>query len=158
MHENVLWRPLIEEISQDLRALHATLLALEREAYVRRHGPITNTQLLGLLLNDPTFAWMRGLSKLMADVDSLLDQPQIEDADAAAVRLELDRLFTNSPPFSTEYLQRLHENPTLAMDHGRAREVMSRLPDAAVEDQADLLHRRHAWREATKHKHRTKDS
>src|SRR5262245_7676015 len=112
-------RELIEELAGRLRALHAALVALEREAYERRHGPLTSTQLLHLLMTDQAFAWLRAMSMLMADIDALLDRSVIETEDAAAVRVELDRLLTETPPFSTEYLARLQQHPTLAVDHGR---------------------------------------
>ena len=149
-----MWRVPIEELAARLRTLHSALMAMEREAYERRHGPVTRTQLLHLLMSDAAFAWLRSMSALMADIDALLDRKAIAEEDAVAVRLELDRLLTETPPFSTEYLARLQQSPHLAVDHGRVREAMSRLPAAAVEDQADLLHRRHQWAEHWKHKRR----
>jgi hypothetical protein len=149
-----MWRVPIEELAARLRTLHAALMAIEREAYERQHGPLTSTQLLHLLMSDPTFAWLRSLSALMADIDALLDRAEIDEEDAAAVRLELDRLLTQTPPFTTEYLARLQQSPHLAVDHGRVREVMGRLPARPVENQADLLHRRHQWAEHWKHKKR----
>jgi len=149
-----MWRVPIEELAARLRTLHGALMAIEREAYERRHGPVTSTQLLHLLVSDAAFAWLRSMSALMADIDALLDRKAIAEEDAVAVRLELDRLLTETPPFSTEYLARLQQSTQLAVDHGRVREAMSRLPAAAVEDQADLLHRRHQWAEHWKHKRR----
>src|SRR5215471_16443722 len=149
-----MWRVPIEELAARLRTLHAALVAIEREAYERRHGPVTSTQLLHLLMSDPAFTWLRSMSALMADIDALLDRAEILDEDAAAVHLELDRLLTQTPPFSTEYLARLQQSPHLAVDHGRVREALGRLPPATVEDQAELLHRRHQWAEHWKHKRR----
>jgi hypothetical protein len=149
------WRAPIQELAARLRTLHAALVAIERDAYERRQGPLTSAQLLHLLMNDPAFAWLRPMSMLMADVDALLDRATIDEEDAAAVRLELDRLLTTTPAFSIEYLARLQQSPTLAVDHGRVREAMSRLPLARAENQADLLHRRHKWAEHWKHKKRS---
>src|SRR5207245_7605200 len=98
----------IEQLGARLRTLHGALVEIARACYEREHGPFGSPQLLHLLLHDASFAWLRALSMLMADVDSLLDRPSsIEAEDAAAVRLELDRLLTGSPPFSTEYAQYL---------------------------------------------------
>jgi hypothetical protein len=146
------WRAPIETLGQRLRTLHAALVALERETYERGHGPLTSAQLLHLLMTDAAFSWLRAMSMLMADIDALLDNPDVSDEDAAAVRLELDRLLTATTPFSTEYLARLQVSPTLAVDHGRVRDAMSQLPQAAAPDQAQLLHRRHQWAQRSKHK------
>ena len=37
-----LWRVPIEQLGERLRTLHAALVALEREAYERRNGPVTS--------------------------------------------------------------------------------------------------------------------
>lgn len=148
------FREAIEELARRLRTLHAALMALDRDAYERKHGPLTSAELLNLLMTHADFAWLRALSMLMADVDALLDRTLIAPEDAAAVRLELDRLLTQTQPFSDQYLARLQQSPTLAVDHGRVREVMNRLPAPKPADQADLLHRRHQWAEHWKHKKR----
>ena len=149
-----MWREPIEELGRRLRVLHAALMTIDRETYERKHGPLTSAELLNLLMTHADFAWLRSLSMLMADIDALLDRPDVADEDAAAVRLELDRLLTATPPFSDQYLARLQQSPTLAVDHGRVREVMNRLPEAKPANQADLLHRRHQWAEHWKHKKR----
>jgi hypothetical protein len=149
-----MWREPIEELGRRLRTLHAALMAIDREQYERKHGPITSAELLNLLMTDADFAWLRALSMLMADVDALLDRADIPDEDAAAVRLELDKLLTETQPFSGEYLARLQQSPTLAVDHGRVREAMNKLPEPKPANQAELLHRRHQWAEHWKHKKR----
>src|SRR2546430_2752861 len=84
------WRRPIEQLGARLRTLHSALIEIARADYEREHGPVGGPQLLHLLLHDAGFAWLRALSMLMADIDSLLDRPSpIDSEDAAAVRLEL---------------------------------------------------------------------
>jgi hypothetical protein len=71
----------LHQLSKALLRLHKVLLDAERAAYERMHGPIaSNGAYLQLVLGDPAFAWLRHLSKLMAELD---DRADADDASAA---------------------------------------------------------------------------
>src|SRR5689334_12876398 len=60
----------LHQLSKELLRLHRALLDGERLAYERRHGPIaSNGQYLQLVLGHPDFAWLRHLSRLMAELE-----------------------------------------------------------------------------------------
>ena len=66
-------RDLLRELSARLLKLHKLLLEREREAYEEIHGPADAHQMLRLLLHEEQFAWLRPLSKLVAEMDDLVD-------------------------------------------------------------------------------------
>lgn len=68
----------LAEVRRALMRLHRSLIDSERPRFeARRGGAVTNTQLLGALLEDPFFQWMRPFSQLMASMDEALfgDEP-----------------------------------------------------------------------------------
>jgi len=50
------------EVRRGLLRLHKALIDAERGGFEASRGPLTNTQLLGALLDDPHFAWLRPYS------------------------------------------------------------------------------------------------
>lgn len=68
----------LAEVRRALMRLHKTLIDGERPRFeAHRGGAVTNTQLLGALLEDPFFQWLRPFSQLMAAMDEALfgDEP-----------------------------------------------------------------------------------
>lgn len=68
----------LAEVRRALMRLHKSLIDSERPRFeARRGGAVTNTQLLGALLEDPFFQWLRPFSQLMAAMDEALfgDEP-----------------------------------------------------------------------------------
>ncbi len=68
----------LAEVRRALMRLHKTLIDSERPRFeAHRGGAVTNTQLLGALLEDPFFQWLRPFSQLMAAMDESLfgDEP-----------------------------------------------------------------------------------
>lgn len=68
----------LAEVRRALMRLHKTLIDSERPRFEATRGAaVTNTQLLGALLEDPFFQWMRPFSQLMAAMDEALfgDEP-----------------------------------------------------------------------------------
>ena len=86
-------RDLMRELSARLLALHKLLLDREREAYEQMHGPADAGQMLRLLLHEEQFAWLRPLSKLVAQMDDLVDSDEpISKEDAERTYGEAFRL------------------------------------------------------------------
>jgi hypothetical protein len=68
----------LAEVRRALMRLHKSLIDSERPRFEARRGSaVTNTQLLGALLEDEFFQWMRPFSQLMAAMDEALfgDEP-----------------------------------------------------------------------------------
>jgi hypothetical protein len=64
-----------DEVLKRLLAWHRRLLELERIEYERTHGrTLSPFEFLKLLTSDSEFAWLRPLSKMMADFDSNADR------------------------------------------------------------------------------------
>lgn len=62
----------LAEVRRALMRLHKSLIDSERVLFEARRGPVSNTQLLTALLEDPFFQWMRPFSRLMASMDEAL--------------------------------------------------------------------------------------
>lgn len=79
----------LAEVRRALMRLHRTLIDSERPRFeARRGGAVSNTQLLGALLDDPFFQWMRPFSQLMAAMDEALfgDEPVTAEGARGFVR------------------------------------------------------------------------
>jgi hypothetical protein len=70
-------RERLHDLSRRLLRLHKVLLERERHAYEQRHGSIPSGALLGLVLDDEAFAWLRSLSALIADIDAVVDTDEL---------------------------------------------------------------------------------
>ena len=76
---------LLSDLRHALLRLHKTLLEWERGGYERIHGRQSSNDLLGALLNDPQFAWLRPMSQLIVRIDEILEgktPPMRNDVDA----------------------------------------------------------------------------
>ena len=79
----------LAEVRRALMRLHKALIDSERPRFEARRGSaVTNTQLLGALLDDPFFQWMRPFSQLMAAMDEALfgDEPVTAEGARGFVR------------------------------------------------------------------------
>lgn len=73
----------LTEVRRGLLRLHKTLIDAERAAFEDRTGPMSNTQFLGALLEEPFFAWLRPYSGLVARIDeALAGEEAMTDAQA----------------------------------------------------------------------------
>ena len=141
-----------------LRNLHRSLVERARRDYEREQRAIFGAgELLQLLTADPHFAWLRSLSELIVDLDVFLEvEPGPGDDDAAAVRVEAERLI--SPAAAAEgslgerYREYVLDDPQVAISHAEVRQALLRLPDPRDVDEAAVLHARHQFREASRHR------
>lgn len=79
----------LAEVRRALLRLHKALIDSERPRFEARRGSaVTNTELLGALLDDPFFQWMRPFSQLMAAMDEALfgDEPVTAEGAGGFVR------------------------------------------------------------------------
>ena len=131
-------RNAVKETALRLRDLHRHLIDATRAEYERTNGAVRNSsELLGLLLNHPSFAWLHGLSQLMADVDELLELDVFHDTDAGAVRREVEKLISPADGVDSEffdhYRKALQNDPEVILSHADVRNTISQLPSSAAE-------------------------
>ena len=120
----------LHQLSKALLRLHKTLLDGERAAYERRHGAITsNGTYLQLVLGDPAFAWLRNLSRLMAELDDLADS---DDASATEkipeLMSSLQTLLTpveGDDAFRGRYHEALQRDPETVLAHATVRNLLA---------------------------------
>jgi hypothetical protein len=120
-------RERLHDLSRRLLRLHKVLLERERHAYEQRHGSIPSGALLGLVLDDEAFAWLRSLSALIADIDAVVDtdEPVAHEGAQRALR-EARRLLKSGEggDFQDRYHVALQESPEVVMAHADVSRVL----------------------------------
>jgi hypothetical protein len=141
-------------LSEALQRLHGQVLQAERDIVDQPGG----LALLDKLVNDPQWAWLRPLSKLIADVDHVSAHAEApgpaEHAVAAAHVRGLvfgEGAELRHDGFLDHYRPLLQTDPALASTHGELRRLVREFP-AEPENESERLHARHAW--ATRFKQR----
>jgi hypothetical protein len=115
-------RERLTQLRNGLLLLHKSLLDSERALYERDVERIATTgQYLGLVLNDPWFAWLRELSQFIVMIDETLD---LEEPAGPA---DADRLITQarsliSPAegaigFAGKYYEIMQRDPGAVLAH-----------------------------------------
>ena len=115
-------RQRLTDMRNGLLRLHKSLLDSERELYERDVERITSTgQYLGLVMNDPFFAWLRELSQFIVVIDETLDLEE------PATMAEADRLVAqgrdlvspaeNGTGFGRRYYEVLQRDPNAVLAH-----------------------------------------
>ena len=66
-------RALLGELRRLLLQLHKTLIDWQRADYEQTHGRLQTTQLMNVIFNDPSFAWLRSMSGLIVRIDETLE-------------------------------------------------------------------------------------
>jgi hypothetical protein len=123
VHEPTLQR--LNQLRKPLLHLHKTLLELEREAYERTYGRIENTyEVLRLVMHDPWFAWLHGLSEIVVQIDEMLDAKEpLNESEATAIIDQTRVLLTpseNGSGFQKKYFSSLQQSPDVVLAHSEA--------------------------------------
>jgi hypothetical protein len=100
-------RALLVELRRLLLQLHKTLIDWQRAEYERDHGRLQTTQLLNVLFNDPSFAWLRSMSGLIVRIDETLEA-KTPEAETGTGPLVAGTRELTSPEAGTPYAQRYH--------------------------------------------------
>jgi hypothetical protein len=136
-----------------LQQLHSHILDTERQS----NPGIAGAALLDRLLNDPDWAWLRGLSSLMAEIDHVLAQREApSEADRAVAAAHIRGLLFGQGDLSNEtflarYRPLLQLNPSLASVHGELKALLNRQP-LEPENESERLHARHQWAVRCRHR------
>ena len=149
-----------QKLASALRDLHRALLERARRDYEReRGGGVTPGQLLQLLATYPYFEWLRSLSELMVDLDSLRDAaPALMEEVATAVRPAVEyfilvpRTKQAAHPFADRYWPYVQDDPHVAMAHAAVKQTIASWPLPQGTDAATLLHERHRLSEKARHR------
>jgi len=117
-------RERLKNMRNGLLRLHKSLLDSERAVYERDVARITSTgQYLGLVMDDPFFAWLRELSQFIVVVDEALDL----DLDGPESPVDADRLIAqareliapseNGIGFGRRYYEVMQDDPAVVLAH-----------------------------------------
>jgi len=111
----------IADLRSSLLDLHKSLMDAQRVRYEREHGRVrTPNEFLGLVLEHPSFAWLRSLSALIAQLDEWVEEKaERGDADFESMLLTLRSLIaTEGPPsFSKPYWDIVNDVPEVLVNH-----------------------------------------
>jgi hypothetical protein len=112
---------LLSDLRQALLRLHKTLLEWERSGYERIHGRQSSNDLLKALLNDPQFAWLRPMSRLIVRIDEILiDKTPPMRNDVEAIVSQVKALTSPNEAGNTyerRYDRALQEDPDAVFAH-----------------------------------------
>jgi hypothetical protein len=102
--------------------LHKALLDAQRIRYERDHGRIqTSSEFLGLVLEHPSFSWLRSLSALIAQLDEWLEEREERGEEELRALVEALRglLATDSTnaAFSKPYRELVDAVPEVLVEH-----------------------------------------
>ena len=120
-------RERLRDLSARLLLLHKLLLDRERHAYEQRRGPIRSGELLSRVLHDEEFAWLRVLSGMIAEIDSLADADDpLGPEGVQRMFRETYRLLKSGSrgDFQDKYYAALQESPDVIMAHADVSRVL----------------------------------
>ncbi len=115
-----------------LLKLHKSLMDCERALYERDVERITSTgQYLGLVMNDPWFAWLRELSQFIVTIDEMLDseeKPTAPDADRVIAQARnLLSPVEGAQGFAGKYYDLMQRDPGAVLAHSDMMKVFGTL-------------------------------
>jgi hypothetical protein len=122
-------RERLTALREALVNLHKTLLESERISYEASFGQISSPyQFLHLATNDPWFAWLAPMTRLIATADEKLDAREpLTAAQADALVDETRKLLVataDGEGFSRHYDEALQRSPEVIMAHAAAAKVI----------------------------------
>jgi hypothetical protein len=109
------------ELNLALRALHKALIQVARSDYERTLGPIGGPgMLLRLLMEDPSFSWLRPMSRIMVEIDELLEEETpLQSIKMAGFRERIEGMISTE-----QYLATLQLSPDVVMLHTALRKAL----------------------------------
>lgn len=122
----------LTDLRNALLQLHKILLDSERAIYERDvqriHSP---GQMLGLLMDDPWFAWLRDLSRFVVQIDERLDEEEpatnAEAAQFLSKARELLRPSEDGQGFEKRYFEALQRDPNVVLAHAATTRLIAAL-------------------------------
>lgn len=121
-------RQQLQAVRDALLELHRALLALESQNHGREHQPIAPQELLQLALGAKEFAWLRPISSLIAEMDTLIDADHVPSAwaysDLLQQAVRMFRLDDEAAEFTQKYREALQQSLEVAGRHGELRALI----------------------------------
>lgn len=122
-------RAALRDLWKQLLPLHRALIDQASDEYAATVGPLSGpTHRLQLLQEDPFFEWLRPLTTLIVDIDTLsridFERPHVD-----AVVARVDRMFgaTAEGDFAARYVPILQRDVDVAIAHAAIRQLVIRL-------------------------------
>jgi len=122
-------RAALREIWKQLLPLHRALIDAAGAEYAAVVEPFNGPgHLLNLLQEHPFFAWLKPLTSLIVDIDTMT-RTDFERADVDNVLARFDRLFgaNADPEFASKYVPMLQRDVDVAIAHATIRQLAMRL-------------------------------
>jgi hypothetical protein len=112
----------LTDLRNGLLRLHKTLLDSERATYEHDIAKITSPgHLLGLVMDDPWFAYLRELSRLVVAIDERMDADEPTTADEASRFVKQARALLTPAEggrgFEKRYFEALQRDPDVVLAH-----------------------------------------
>jgi hypothetical protein len=122
-------RPRLTELREALLQLHKALLESERVSYEATFGKINSPyQFLKLLTDDPWFAWLSPMTKLIAAMDERLEaKAPLTTTDVDSLVNEAKKLLVASEAgegFSRHYDEALQRTPDVVFAHATVAKLL----------------------------------
>lgn len=116
-------------LRNSLLELHKTLMNYQRSVYEAQHGKVQSPGvMLGLLMEDKNFAWLRQLSELVVVIDEMLESKEpvlsekLKESLVYIKKLLKPSLEGNN--FEVSYFHAIQKDPHSALMHGRTSEAL----------------------------------
>jgi hypothetical protein len=122
-------RAALREAWKQLLPLHRALIDAAGADYSANVAPVTGPgHLLQLLQDDPFFFWLKPLTSLIVDIDSMA-RTDFERTDVDVVVSRIERLFgaKADPDFTAQYIPILQREVDVAIAHAAIRQILPRL-------------------------------
>ena len=122
----------LTDLRNGLLRLHKILLDSERAVYERDISRIHSPgQFLGLVMNDPWFAYLHELSRFVVDIDEALDgEEPASPVDAERYLTKARALLTpaeHGRGFERRYFEALQRDPNVVLAHRETTKLIARL-------------------------------
>jgi len=122
------------DLSSALKDLHKALLMLEAKKMEQSLGrKVSPYELLHASLNDANLAWLRVMSELIVNIDTVIDEtPNLSAQEANKISSEVLEVLEKPPgliasDFWTRYSDYLGSNPDIIMLHSKVKTVLDLL-------------------------------
>jgi hypothetical protein len=127
--ERAALRTALREVWKQLLPLHRALIDDAGAEYGATVAPVSGpTHLLQLIQEDPFFSWLKPLTSLIVDIDSM-SRTDFERADVDAIVTRMEQLFgaTADAGFTARYVPVLQRDVDVAIAHAAIRQISGKL-------------------------------
>ncbi|MBV8517200.1 MAG: hypothetical protein JO197_07335 [Acidobacteria bacterium] len=123
-------RAALRDLWKQLMPLHRALIDAASAEYSANVAPVSGpTHLLKLLQEDPFFEWLRPMTTLIVDIDSM-SRTDFERADVDAIVARVNAAIDTESGEANRYLTLLQRDVDVAIGHAAIRQILLRLQPA----------------------------